>query len=250
VHDPAYIEAVRAGDPLALAESPDLRWQPGLADAAAAAAAGMVAAALTAFRSQAVAGSLSSGQHHAGFAAGTAYNVFNGLVLAARKALQDGARRVLIIDCDAHCGGGTSALIGADDRIWHLDVATHPFDGYTTAAPHTLDVIRVARDYLPTLRARLDGLAHQRESFDLCLYYAGMDPHEDCHHGGLAGIDRLLLEARERIVFDWCREFRIPLAFGVGGGNVSMPALTRSLLVGLHRLTVQAAVRAAAEYFR
>ena len=67
---------------------------------------GAVAAARAA-RAGGVAGSLSSGLHHAGRDRGAGFCTFNGLVLAARAALSEGAARVLVLDLDAHCGGGT-----------------------------------------------------------------------------------------------------------------------------------------------
>src|SRR5260370_35742530 len=71
---------------------------------------GAVAAGLAALE-QGVAGSLSSGLHHARHARGAGFCTFNGLVIAAREALAAGAASVLILDLDAHCGGGTASLI-------------------------------------------------------------------------------------------------------------------------------------------
>ena len=67
---------------------------------------GAVAAGLAALE-HGVAGSLSSGLHHARREKGAGFCTFNGLVIAAREALTAGARSVLILDFDAHCGGGT-----------------------------------------------------------------------------------------------------------------------------------------------
>jgi hypothetical protein len=60
--------------------------------------------------------------------------------------------------------------------------------------------------------------------FDLCLYNAGIDPHEDCPTGGLSGITRDVLSRRERLVFDWCRARRLPVSFvwpvAISGGGL------------------------------
>jgi acetoin utilization deacetylase AcuC-like enzyme len=233
VHAPAYVAAVRTGQPRALAESQGLQWDAGVWPMVLASNGGAVAAARAALE-DGLAGSLSSGLHHARRAHGAGYCTFNGLVLAARAA---GARRILILDLDAHCGGGTHALIGADPAVWHMDVAVHPFDAYDPGARATLDLVTTAADYLPTIEARLTDRAGQGPAFDLCLYNAGMDPYGECLNGGLPGIDAAILAERERLVFAWCREQGIPVAFVLAGGYIG-GRLTAAGLVALHRLTV------------
>jgi acetoin utilization deacetylase AcuC-like enzyme len=238
VHDRAYVDAVRLGRPLDLAESQGFAWDGGLWTSACAHTGGMVAAAHAALE-RGCAGSLSSGQHHARRDTGEGFCTFNGIALAARE-LAGAGKRVLIIDTDAHCAGGTHSLVDDDARISQMDIAVSAFDDYAPAPRNTLDVIRSSRAYLPTLRARLAERAERAAPPDLCIYYAGMDPFEDCSTGGLGGIDERMLATRERIVFDWCRERGVPVAFGLGGGYTGR-RLTEDLLVGLHRLTLQAA---------
>jgi acetoin utilization deacetylase AcuC-like enzyme len=239
--DPYYIEAVRTGMPVMLAESQGFRWDPGLWTMACAHTGGMVAAAQHSLKTGRTTGSLSSGQHHAKYDTGDGFCTFNGIALAARRALRAGARRVLIIDTDAHCGGGTHALIEQDDRIWQLDLAVNPYDRYCPRLPNTLDQMHAASAYLSTLHQRLESLAKSHERFDLCIYYAGMDPYERCHIGGLPGIDQAVLAGREALVFEWCRDQGIPVAFGLGGGYINA-GFKRADLVELHRLTLHAAV--------
>ena len=109
VHAPAYVQAIRTGEPRDLAQSQKLRWDAGLGPMVLATNGGAVASALDALRSG-VSGSLSSGLHHARRACGKGYCTFNGLVMAAHAALDAGAGSVLILDLDAHCGGGTAEL--------------------------------------------------------------------------------------------------------------------------------------------
>ena len=54
----------------------------------------------------------------------------------------------------------------------------------------------------------------------------------------------VLIAQRERIVFDWCRRRALPVAFVLAGGYVG-PRLGVEGLVGLHRLTLEAAAGAA-----
>lgn len=71
-----------------------------------------------------------------------------------------------MLDLDAHCGGGTYSLVGGLPGLHHLDVAVSPHDRYAPAAPHTLDLVGYAEDYLLTIRRRLNALADR--TFDLC----------------------------------------------------------------------------------
>ncbi|MBA2411018.1 MAG: hypothetical protein H0V62_15075 [Gammaproteobacteria bacterium] len=172
---------------------------------------------------------------------GDGFCTFNGIALAAKRALRAGVKRVLIIDSDAHCGGGTHSLIEDDDRIRQLDIAVNSYDHYTPHAPNTLDLVHSAAEYLGELSNLLAELVRTRERFELCIYYAGMDPFERCHIGGLSGVNRAMLAEREQLVFSWCREQRIPVAFGIGGGYINF-GFKRDELVDLHRLTLHAAV--------
>ena len=75
------------------------------------------------------------------------------------------------------------------------------------------------------------------------MYNAGMDPHEDCPEGGLKGITDGVLRDREELVFAWCRRRGLPIAFVMAGGYVRPPHMDEARLVGLHRLTLAAAVQ-------
>ena len=241
VHDPAYVRAVRVGKPRALAESQDFNWDPGLWRMVCASNGGAVAAALAALESGGVAGSLSSGLHHAKRDHGDGFCTFNGLALAARAAQRAGARRILIIDLDAHCGGGTAQLLGSDDGVRQLDVAVSPYDYYQAPPGWTLDVVDEPDRYMPTIKQRLTDVLGAGQRFDLVLYNAGMDPFEECEVGGLEGIDAKILRRRDRYVFDFCRwELKTPVAFVLAGGYASDQDGQRKL-TDLHRSTVEAA---------
>ncbi len=69
-----------------------------------------------------------------------------------------------------------------------------------------------------------------------------MDPFEGCSTGGLTGITREVLTAREQLVFDWCREKVAAVAFVLAGGYIGRH-LDAEGLVDLHRLTLSAAAK-------
>jgi len=239
-HDAGYVCAIKTGKPTELAQSQDFNWDAGLWPMVLASNGGVVAAAVRALR-DGVAGSLSSGLHHARRDRGYGYCTFNGLVIAAKAALAAGGGNVLILDLDAHCGGGTYSLIADNAHIWQVDVSVDTFDRYEPDSRTTLDIVGLADEYLATIWRRLRACEARR--FGLCLYNAGMDPHEDGPDGALPRIDHRMLQERERIVFEWCRRRSLPIAFVTAGGYVREPQMDKARLVGLHRLTLQAAAR-------
>jgi acetoin utilization deacetylase AcuC-like enzyme len=92
VHRAHFVDAVRTGQSADLAESQGFEWDQNMWPMVLASNGGVVAAALSAL-SSGVAGSLSSGLHHARADRGAGFCTFNGLVIAARQALSGGAER-------------------------------------------------------------------------------------------------------------------------------------------------------------
>ena len=265
IHHPRYVNAVQWGvKPLCSAQG--FKWDKGMWDATTASTGGVVASCLEAMETG-VSGSLSSGLHHAHYLSGSGFCTFNGLALGALKALANGAKSVLIIDTDAHCGGGTDDIVWDDDRIVHLDLSVCDFDSYPTGSQgwahlidfewdpawgedpsaarsegaSTLDVVRDVEKYLPTLEARLDAL--RGHNFDLIIYNSGMDPHEDCKVGGLKGITDLVIAEREEMVFDFAKSEDCPIAFVLAGGYTGK-TMSQDHLTALHRMTVAEAAKA------
>ncbi len=239
VHALEYVRAIETGQPRGLAESQGFSWDERLWPMVLASNGGAVAAALTALK-EGVSGSLSSGLHHARHGRGEGFCTFNGLVIAARAALAAGARSVLILDLDAHCGGGTASLIAGVPGIWQIDVSVNRFDRYEDSDSAWLRLVDSGADYLPAIQKLLGDADRRDLRFDLCLYNAGMDPCETCSTGGLRGITPAILAERERLVFAWCRQRHLPVAFVLAGGYLG-PRLSERELVELHRSTLAAA---------
>jgi acetoin utilization deacetylase AcuC-like enzyme len=237
VHSADYVQAVRTGTPRALAQSQGFTWDPALWTAACSSTGGVIAAAFAALQ-DGVAGSLSSGLHHAERHQGKGFCTFNGLVVAALALVRSGLRSVLILDLDAHCGGGTHSLVADHSSIWQMDVSVAPFDSYSPRGRNTLDVVEQPENYLRVIADRLRDIKAPLP--DLCLYNAGMDPCELCDVGGLAGITSAILQERETLVFDWGRSQGTPIAFVLAGGYVG-DRLDEEGLIALHRLTIAAA---------
>jgi acetoin utilization deacetylase AcuC-like enzyme len=233
---PAYLRALRSGAPRRLAESNSIGWDTQLLQAVRASNGGVRDAAIAALTDGCNTGALSSGLHHARRASGSGYCTINGLVVAAGAALSAGAQRVLILDLDAHCGGGTALSLGELPGCEQLDVSVSSFDMYRDIA-HAQLVLTDAREYLAVIERELT-LLQNPESFDLVLYNAGMDPHEGA--GGLNGITTETLRQREELVFAWAEAHSTPVAWTLAGGYTM--GVTIQELAELHLLTARAAV--------
>lgn len=186
-----------------------------------------VAASRVALR-EGVAGNLAGGTHHAYAGKGSGFCVFNDVAVAARLMQVEHARaagrraaplQVAVVDLDVHQGNGTAHIFGDDHSVFTLSLhgaRNFPF----RKEPGDLDVELpdgcTDADYLQALEQALDTLA-QRFTPQLVFYLAGADPHEGDRLGRLA-ITHDGLEARDRRVFDWAWQRRIPVAFAMAGG--------------------------------
>lgn len=213
---PEYREALVTGHPRALASSSGLDWSPAYRSSIFASTSGMLRAAQHAFVEKEHAGSASSGLHHARADHGSGFCAINGLAVAAEGVLDLGARRVFIIDVDAHFGGGTWSILEVEERVDVLDVAVDNFDRYDTSGRPgwTARFVPNSALYLDTIFDNLPRVAR----YDLIIYNAGMDPWEDCYIGGLKGITADVLLQRDQMVFDWADRLGIPVAFCFAGG--------------------------------
>jgi acetoin utilization deacetylase AcuC-like enzyme len=229
-HSPGYVEAVRSGDPAGLAESQGFDWDPKIPTMAIAHTAGLVGAVTAVLSGPArFGGSLSSGLHHARRDRGAGYCTFNGLAVAANAALELGAERLLVLDLDAHCGGGTRSMTEPESVV-QIDVSTVGFDTWSPAGADAL-VMAQPDGYLAKVAEALR-LADTAGSFDLVLYNAGMDPAN-------SGVSAADLKTREQMVADWATVKEYPLVYALAGGYTGYD-LTMSDLVELHLFTVEA----------
>ena len=236
VHDSDYVHALRTGEPNDLAASQGFAWDEGIWTMAVNSTAGVLAAVDNVLANGAVSGSLSSGLHHARANRGSGFCTVNGLAAAARYALARIDGTVVILDVDAHCGGGTHGLVSGDKRVLHLDLSVNRFDSYSPVGRNRLVVVSGGSSQDEADSRYLDELdellAEAPKDAGLVLYNAGMDPHPEVSSEALA--------ERERRVADWRAETGVPLAFVLAGGYLGM--LDQDELVDLHLHTVRAFV--------
>jgi acetoin utilization deacetylase AcuC-like enzyme len=216
VHAPAYVDAVRTGQPRHLAESQGFRWNPALAESVGLIWGGHIAACRLAFDARIVFHPV-SGAHHARRERGGGFCTFNFLAGASRRLLDEGiVRRVLIVDLDAHPGDGTHVLIGHEPRVALFDIAGSNWIGESDTDRVVRRVARGPQDY----RAHLARLPAMLDHFkpDLVQYQAGVDCHEHDPFGGIDGIDEAFLLDRDRFVVREVVGRRIPMVIILAGG--------------------------------
>ena len=234
VHTPDYIAAISQGTlPAAAQREIGFPWSPGMAERARRSAGATVAAARVAMGSpgrpgEGVAANLAGGTHHSYAHKGGGFCVFNDVAVAARLMQAEWARQhrhqrkplqVAVIDLDVHQGNGTASIFATDPSVFTLSLhGQKNFPFRKEASDLDVDLPDGCGDaaYLQALEHALDELERRFEP-GLVLYLAGADPYEGDRLGRLAlSFDGL--EARDRRVFDWAWQRRIPLAFAMAGG--------------------------------
>lgn len=219
-HDRTYVDQVfSSAVPPAIAREIGFAMTPPVALRARCASAGTLMTARLAME-HGIACNTAGGSHHARFAQGAGFCVFNDVAVAIRVLMADGAiERALIVDCDVHQGDGTAAIFAGDPSVFTLSL--HAEKNYPVRkVPSSLDVPLFDdcgdADYLEAVRAVV-GPAIANFRPDIVFYNAGVDPHRDDRLGRLSLSDEGLVE-RDRFVIDAVREAGIPLAGVLGGG--------------------------------
>ncbi|WP_077591986.1 histone deacetylase [Polaromonas sp. A23] len=232
-HAPAYIQAVADGtlDAMAMREI-GFPWSPEMVERSRRSAGATIAAARAALglggRGEGVAGNMAGGTHHASKNKGGGFCVFNDAAVATRLMQAEHARarlrnvpalQVAIIDLDVHQGNGTASIFSTDPSVFTLSLhGQKNFPFRKEASNLDVDLPDGCTDdpYLQALEHALDEL-DRRFQPGLVIYLAGADPFEGDRLGRLK-LSYDGLEARDRRVFDWAWQRRIPLALAMAGG--------------------------------
>lgn len=229
VHTPEYIEAIRTGEPRVLAQSQKFPWSPELFPSVCLTSGGCLAAARQALR-DGVSAALVSGFHHSCADHGEGFCTFNGLVVTADALVAVGEiKTAAVLDMDLHYGNGTAQLAAARPHLFAVSIygndywnnfcyrdvsQRHHEDGdnhVSLSLPAGCDratMLSVMEQALPLIAARRP---------DILLYQAGADPYFEDPYSPLA-LDHDDLHTRDRRVFAFALEHRIPIAWVLAGG--------------------------------
>jgi acetoin utilization deacetylase AcuC-like enzyme len=238
VHTREYVEAVRSGEPRALAESQKFPWTPELYPSVLLTGGGCLAAARRAL-DDGIAGALVSGFHHSHADHGEGFCTFNGLVVAA-EALRAGdavggmppraLERVAVLDMDLHYGNGTASLAATRPWLFNLSIYGNDYQANTAYRDvterrhrdgdnHRSIALEAGSGREPMLAAMEEGLALLEAwgTPDLLIYQAGADPYCEDPYSPLA-LDHDDLLERDRRVFAYAKQRGIPVAWVLAGG--------------------------------
>lgn len=231
IHSPTYFNAVKNGTPKHLAQSQGFEWDKGVYTMAVSHTSGLIAATYEAIMYSTTAGSLSSGLHHAHINHGSGYCTFNGLGAAANYAVnQLGVGRVLIMDFDAHSGGGTYEIIEDKlfDNVVQIDVTCSAFDTFRPEGENSIWYTG-HQDYRKDIDRALTYASKKLDKFDFIIYNAGMDPLN-------AGVSMADIIYRENAVRDFIGD--TPAIFALAGGY-TWGNKTMDEVVSWHAITAE-----------
>ena len=229
-HTPDYIRAITEGTLSAAAQREiGLPWSDRLVVRSKRSVGATIAAARAALDSG-VSLQLAGGTHHAYADKGSGFCVFNDVAVAGRlmqaemHRLQRRALPVWVIDLDVHQGNGTAAIFRDDPTVFTLSLhGAKNFPFRKEASDLDVDLPDGCTDapYLDALTAALDRSWAQQQAGGrlpgLAFYLAGADPHEGDRLGRLKLSDAGMAE-RDRRVFDFLGQRRVPVAVSMAGG--------------------------------
>ena len=245
VHTPEYIQAVVRGSLSAQAQREiGFPWTPAMVERSRrSAGATVMAARAVLWGGEGLAANLAGGTHHAYADHGSGFCVFNDAAVATRLMQAEWGRRyvrplkVAIVDLDVHQGNGTARIFANDPQVFTLSLhgaRNFPFAKESSDLDVELPDGCDDAAYLEALDQALMAL-ESRFDPDLVIYLAGADPHEGDRLGRLKlSFDGL--EARDRRVFDWAFNRRLPLAFAMAGGYGVQIADTVQVQVSTYRV--------------
>ncbi|SCK59397.1 Acetoin utilization deacetylase AcuC [Variovorax sp. HW608] len=246
VHTPQWIASISDGSVSAAAmREIGFPWSEAMVERSRRSTGATIEACRAAF-ADGVSGNMAGGTHHASADKGGGFCVFNDAAVAARLMQAEHGRRaraplqVAIVDLDVHQGNGTARIFQGDPSVFTLSIhgqKNFPFRKEASDLDVELPDGCGDADYLAAVEQAL-GELERRFTPGLVIYLAGADPFERDRLGRLKlSFDGL--EARDRRVFDFAWQRRIPLAFAMAGGYAADIAETVQVQLGTFRVAFE-----------
>ncbi|OMH40000.1 histone deacetylase family protein [Desulfurobacterium indicum] len=171
--------------------------------------------------------------HHAEKDRAMGFCIFNNIVIAAKKALTSGFKKVFIVDFDAHHGNGTEHLIRDDENIFYFSTHQYPFYPGTGSEKennnHIFNMPLPSETgdevFIPIYERKLPKIV-QNFSPDILLVSAGFDFHRDDPLTGL-NVSYYGMERIVESVFSIARSLKIPIILTLEGGY-NLDVLTKA----------------------
>jgi acetoin utilization deacetylase AcuC-like enzyme len=163
---------------------------------------------------------IAGGTHHAFADRGEGYCCFNDQAVAANWLLQEGlAKRILIIDLDVHQGNGTASIFESEPKVFTFSMhgeRNYPIRKEKSDLDIGLPDGMEDDAYLKILRETLPRIADAFQP-DFVFYQSGVDILATDKLGRL-NISREGCKERDKIVFSFAKQHRLPVVASMGGG--------------------------------
>lgn len=167
-----------------------------------------------------VAFNVAGGTHHAGTDWGEGFCLLNDQAVAANYLLDRKlADRILIIDLDVHQGNGTAEILSDEPRVFTFSMhgeKNFPFRKEVSDLDIGLDDGLEDQAYLDILKSHLP-LIIEKHRPDFVFYLSGVDVLKTDKLGKLC-LSKEGCRERDRIVFQVCKDHRLPVQVSMGGG--------------------------------
>jgi acetoin utilization deacetylase AcuC-like enzyme len=163
---------------------------------------------------------VAGGTHHAGSNWGEGFCLLNDQAIAASYLLGNNlASRILIVDLDVHQGNGTAEIFKNEPRVFTFSMhgdKNFPFRKEKSDLDVPLDDDTGDETYLDLLRTNLQ-IVMKNFPADFVFYLAGVDVLATDKLGKLK-LSKSGCIARDRIVFECCKQANLPVQVSMGGG--------------------------------
>ncbi|HEX7318732.1 MAG TPA: histone deacetylase [bacterium] len=161
---------------------------------------------------------IGGGFHHAFPDHAEGFCYLNDICYAAVRMLENGVKKIAVVDCDLHQGNGTAKFFEHEDRVFTFSI--HQEHLYPKKERSNLDIgldFNTGDDeYLKDLDGALTTVIKEFKP-ELIIYLAGADPYMFDQLGNLKLTIAGLIK-RDEMVVGRARENGIPVAAVLGGG--------------------------------
>lgn len=171
-------------------------------------------------REHGLAFNVAGGTHHAGSNWGEGFCLLNDQAIAANYLIaRQICSSILIIDLDVHQGNGTAEILQHVPEVFTFSMhgqKNFPFRKEVSDLDIGLNEATSDEEFLRILQPTLPAL-YERHRPDFVFYLSGVDVLASDKLGHL-NMSKAGCRERDRLVFQFCKDHRLPVQVSMGGG--------------------------------
>lgn len=171
-----------------------------------------------------IAFNVAGGTHHAGSDWGEGFCLLNDQAIGAHYLLkQRKAKKILIVDLDVHQGNGTAEIFEDENSVFTFSMhSQRNFPFRKEKSDLDIGLFDDMKDdaYLDILQKHMPSIIN-RVKPDFIFYQAGVDVLATDKLGWLS-LTKMGCKLRDEIVFEYCKQFGLPVQVSMGGGYSSL----------------------------